>query len=207
MNRKTFVRLLSRRLRALPAAERAESLDYYTEMIQDRMEEGLSEEQAVGQLGSVDEIARQILQDAPPAPPAQREVRGRSGWTVALIVLGSPIWLSLGLAAIAVALALAIAALAIVLSLYAVAWSLVASLYAMDLCMAAGGPAGLLGVAVGLMRGNVNQAMWFFCCGCALLGLALMLFPLLNHGTVAVARASACCARGLKRLVVGRGKA
>lgn len=204
MNKKTFVRLLSRRLRALSAAERAESLDYYTEMIQDRMEEGLSEEQAVGQLGSVDEIARQILQDAPPAP---REGRGRSGWTVALIALGSPIWLSLGLAGFAVALALAIAALAIVLSLYVVAWSLVVSLYAVDLVMAAGGPAGLLGVAVGLMRGNVNQAVWFFCCGCVLLGLALMLFPLLNHATVAVARASACCARGLKRLVVGRRKA
>lgn len=204
MNKKTFVRSLSRRLRALPAAERAQSLDYYTEMIQDRMEEGLSEEQAVGQLGSVDEIARQILQDAPPAP---KEGGKRSGWTVALIVLGSPIWLSLGIAGLAVALALAIAVLAIVLSLYVVAWSLVASFYAMDLCMAVGGPAGLLGVVVGLMRGNVNQAVWFFCCGCALLGLALLLFPPLNHATVAVAQASACCARGLKRLVLGRRKA
>ena len=47
MNRKEFLRSLSRSLRGLPRAERAQSLDYYGEMIQDRMEEGLSEEEAV----------------------------------------------------------------------------------------------------------------------------------------------------------------
>lgn len=193
MNRKTFVRRLSWRLRSLPADERVESLAYYTEMIQDRMEEGMGEEQAVAQLGSVDEIARQILQNS---PCPQRGSRAGRAWMVVLIVLGSPIWLSL-----------LVAVLAVALSLYVVAWSLVASLYAVVLAMAACGPAGLVGLLVGIARGNLDQAAMFLGCGCALLGLALMLLPLLNRGTVGVARASAWGARGLKRLFKGRGKA
>ena len=58
MNKKEFLRVLSRSLRGMPRAERAQSLEYYGEMIQDRMEEGLSEEEAVARLGSADEIAR-----------------------------------------------------------------------------------------------------------------------------------------------------
>ena len=42
MNKRAFLRALSRELRGLPRGERAASLDYYGEMIQDRMEEGLS---------------------------------------------------------------------------------------------------------------------------------------------------------------------
>ena len=62
MNKKEFLRVLSDALRGMPRAERARSLEYYGEMIQDRMEEGMSEEAAVACLGSADEIARQILE-------------------------------------------------------------------------------------------------------------------------------------------------
>ena len=62
MNKREFLRSLSASLRGMPRGERAQSLEYYGEMIQDRMEEGLSEEEAVARLGSADEIARQILE-------------------------------------------------------------------------------------------------------------------------------------------------
>lgn len=193
MNKKTFIRRLSSKLRALPFDERAQSLAYYAEMIDDRMEEGMGEEQAVAQLGSVEEIAAQLLQDAPrTARPSGR----RSGWTIALLVLGSPVWLSLMIALLAVAL-----------SLYVVLWSLVAVLYAVEFALMVGGPAGLLGMAVGILRGNLVQAGMFFADGCALLGLALILLPPLNRLARGLVRASAWGMRKIGRLFRGRGKA
>lgn len=181
MNKQAFLRELSGSLRELPRAERAQSLEYYGEMIQDRMEEGMTEEAAVACLGSVEEIARQILEGSP--LPEKKQVRA-SGGVVALVVLGSPIWLSL-----------LFAFLAVVLSAYIALWSLIAALYAVLLGMAVCGPCGLLGFVVGLVKGNLAQAVLLLGGGCALLGAALLLLPWLNRAAVALAHASAWCAR------------
>ena len=47
MTKEGFLAQLRQQLWALPEADRQNSLDYYAEMIDDRMEEGLSEEEAV----------------------------------------------------------------------------------------------------------------------------------------------------------------
>ena len=186
MNKREFLRSLSASLRGMPRGERAQSLEYYGEMIQDRMEEGLSEEEAVARLGSADEIARQILEGG--------GAQGRQGsrvplWMIALIVLGSPVWL-----------ALLFAFLAVVLAAYIVAWSLIAALYAVLLGMAVCGPCGALGFVIEIARGNFALAVLLLGGGCALLGLALLALPWLNRATVAVARASAWCAQGILRI-------
>lgn len=186
MNRKEFLRSLSRSLRGLSRAERAQSLDYYGEMIQDRVEEGLSEEEAVARLGSADEIARQILESNGP----KEKGSGRAPvWMIALIVLGSPVWL-----------ALLFAVLAVMLAAYIVAWSLIAALYAVLLGMAVCGPFGALCFVVEIARGNFARAALLLGAGCVLLGLALMALPWLNRATVAVARASAWCAQRILRI-------
>ena len=186
MNRKEFLRSLSRSLRGLSRAERAQSLDYYGEMIQDRVEEGLSEEEAVARRGSADEIARQILESNGP----KEKGSGRAPvWMIALIVLGSPVWL-----------ALLFAVLAVMLAAYIVAWSLIAALYAVLLGMAVCGPFGALCFVVEIARGNFARAALLLGAGCVLLGLALMALPWLNRATVAVARASAWCAQRILRI-------
>ena len=47
MNKKDFLDALNRRLATLSAQEREKSLLYFSEMIDDRIEEGMSEEEAV----------------------------------------------------------------------------------------------------------------------------------------------------------------
>ena len=64
MNKTAFLKELRKRLKQLSKAERQQYIDYYAEMIDDRMEEGISEEEAVAVLGSADEIAAQIPADA-----------------------------------------------------------------------------------------------------------------------------------------------
>lgn len=186
MNKREFLRSLSGSLRGMPRRERAQSLEYYGEMIQDRMEEGLSEEEAVARLGSADEIARQILESG--------GVQGKQGsrvpvWMIVLIVLGSPVWLSL-----------LFAGLAVVLAAYIVAWSLIAALYAVLLGMAVCGPCGAMGFVAEIVKGDFLLAVLLLGAGCALLGLALLALPWLNHATIAVARASAWCAQGILRI-------
>ena len=189
MNKKEFLRVLSRSLRGMPRTERAQSLEYYGEMIQDRMEEGLSEEEAVARLGSADEIARQILE----SNGVQGKNRGRAPvWMIALIaliVLGSPLWLTL-----------LFAFLAVVLAAYIVAWSLIAALYAVLLGMAVCGPFGALCFVAETVKGTFVLAALLLGAGCVLLGLALLALPWINRATVAVARASAWCAQGILRI-------
>ena len=64
MSKKDFLKKLSRELNGLPAAERKKTMDYYSELIDDRKEEGFTEESAVDAMGDVKGIANEILNDA-----------------------------------------------------------------------------------------------------------------------------------------------
>lgn len=77
MTRREFLNDLYRRLGNLSRAQAEQHLMYYAEMLADRMEEGMSEEEAVASMEDVETIASRILQDegcaeAPRAPEAPR---------------------------------------------------------------------------------------------------------------------------------------
>ena len=58
MNKSEFLQQLKKELAGIPKEDREERLNFYSEMIDDRMEEGLSEEDAVRAVGTDDELAR-----------------------------------------------------------------------------------------------------------------------------------------------------
>ena len=60
MTKREFLIALKACLSGLPKEEIEQQINYYTEMIDDRMEEGLSEEEAVGQIGDLEEIIDQL---------------------------------------------------------------------------------------------------------------------------------------------------
>ena len=70
MKKNEFLEELKTRLWAMPEADKERSVDYYSEMIDDRMEDGLSEEEAVAAIGDLDEIVSQILSESPRPPSA-----------------------------------------------------------------------------------------------------------------------------------------
>lgn len=80
MTRAQFLNDLYHRLESLTREQAEQHLTYYAEMLADRMEEGMSEEQAVESMEDLDTIARRILEeeglpaaapaDPPAAPPA-----------------------------------------------------------------------------------------------------------------------------------------
>ena len=137
MTRNDFLAALRASLSGLPEEDIRKSLEYYDEMISDRTEDGCTEEAAVEALGSVEEVSSQILMQTPLPKLVKAKVRTRQslrGWEIALLVLGSPLWLPLILTALILFLTVYIVIWAVIISLYAVVFSLAVSALA---CIAA----------------------------------------------------------------------
>ena len=65
MTKLEFLEELKKELCGLPSEDVQKSLEFYSELIDDKIEDGLSEEDAVSQIGNIEEIAKQILSDIP----------------------------------------------------------------------------------------------------------------------------------------------
>ncbi len=166
MRKYEFFMELYGRLEGLSEEDRKRSADYYAEMIDDRMEEGLSEEEAVAAVGSPEEIARGILSEVPPSAREERKPRKRwSPMAVVLLILGAPLWIPLLAAAACILLAVLIVIVAAAVSFFAA-----------DLALAAGGAAGLLGGVLMLGTGHGVSGVFLIGGGLVCGGLAVLLF-------------------------------
>ena len=65
MTKQEFLEKLQVSLYGLPKADIDERVSFYGEMIDDRVEEGLSEEEAVADIGTIDGIVSEILSETP----------------------------------------------------------------------------------------------------------------------------------------------
>ncbi len=154
MNKQEFLAQLRKGLSGLPQDDIEERLTFYSEMIDDRMEEGLSEEEAVSGIGSVDTIISQSIADTPLAKLVKERIKPKKRlgtWEIALLVLGSPLWLSL-----------LIAAFAVILSLYISLWSVIISLWA------------VFGSFIGCALGGIGAGIGFAIGDNSLTGVALI---------------------------------
>ncbi len=162
MSKNEFLRKLSRLLRRVRTQERRRAIAFYDEMIADAMEDGLSEQEAVERLGSVEAVAEKTIAEARESGKLKPEGRPLS---TTLIIVGSPLWL-----------ALLIAVIAVIISIYIVVWSVIISLFAIVVSLGAGAVAGVFGFAA-LMTRNMAPAFALFGCGLVCAGLCLLSAP------------------------------
>ena len=168
MTKGEFLLSLRDRLAGMPEGEVGERLNFYSEAIDDRMEEGFSEEEAVARLGDITEIASQIVSEIPLAKIAIEKLRPKRRlkvWEILFISLGSPLWLSL-----------LIALLATVISLYASLWSIVVSLWAVCVSLVACAVCGVLGGAVIAIFEHVYSGAFLIGAGLICAGLSIFMF-------------------------------
>lgn len=154
MNKQEFLARLRAGLQGLPQEDIEERVTFYSEMIDDRMEEGVPEAEAVAGIGSVDDIIAQTVAEVPLTKLVKEKITPKKKlgvWEIILLVLGSPIWLSLLIAAFAVAV-----------SVYAVLWSVIVSLWAVF--------ASLIGCSLGGIAAGIGFAFG----GNGLIGIAMM---------------------------------
>ena len=124
MNKQEYLEAIRSRISAMPADDVNRFMDYYSEMIDDRVEDGLSEEEAVADMGSPEAAVEQILEEMPLTKLVKEKIKPKhelKALEVILIVLGSPVWIPLLITAAVLLLTLWIVAFALLISFYAVA--------------------------------------------------------------------------------------
>ena len=172
MTKKEFLTALSRGLSKLPRKEREERVNFYAEMIDDRIEEGMPEPDAVTSVGTVEGTVSQILAERPAVAeePPQKSGGGRVG-VILLLLLGFPIWFPI--------------LLTFFITVASLLFSLFVTLWAVEISFAAGAVGGVGTFFVLLATGQ--EAMAFFTLGGALVsgGLAILLL----FGAVAATKA------------------
>lgn len=116
MTKDIFLTRLEQLLQSTNPQECSKILSYYSEMIDDFTEEGLSEEEAIQKIGTPGTIAEQFITEETKEKEAFS--RGKKFLIMILLLLGSPLWVSL----LAAGFSLLLAALILIFSAYLVIW-------------------------------------------------------------------------------------
>ena len=201
MTREEFSEKLRKKISGLPEDEIEGRVSFYNEIIDDRMEEGMSEEDAVESIGSVDSVADQIMAEIPFSKLIEHKVnqsnagsegkKRNTGRVITLIAL-FPVWIIL---------------FALILALYIVLWALVLSLYIVVIAFALVSLSGIPGTVYMFVQGRNPEALLVLGAAIFLAGLAIALVVASVAATRGTVRLMKRIALGVKSIFVGKMKA
>ena len=147
MTKNEFLTELRSKLNGLPKDDLDNRINFYEEMINDRMDDGKTEEEAVADIGSVDAVVKQIASETPMLKLVAEKAkpkRSLRAWEIVLIILGFPLWLPL-----------LIAGLVLAFVFYLLFWILVIVTYAVEACLIGVSIGGLVAFLAYLIDGGV----------------------------------------------------
>lgn len=186
MTKRQFIGELKSKTKHLTKAERRELISYYNEMITERLEDGMSEEEAVAALGSIDELLSSYVPQEYKA--RERRTARLRPWHIVLIVLGSPVWFSL-----------MVAFLCLLMCYYIVIWCLVAVCYAVFAALAATA-VGCGAMSFFTLGGGVGNFFFCWCAALVLMGLAMLWLIVCNLFAKACAKLTKVTSKGVFRM-------
>lgn len=170
MNKIEYLNELRNRLSGIPQKDIDQTIEFYEELILDKMEEGLSEEEAVETIGPIDEVVKTILADVPISKLVKEKFKPKrklKTWEIVVISSTAIIWVPI-----------AITLFACLLAAYVSLWSGVISLAAVSISSAASSFIMIVGI-LDIVTGNAASGIFLLGLGMAFLGTAL-LFGLLT---------------------------
>ncbi len=195
MNKAEFASQLSEKLHGLSQSEVEKSIAFYTEMIDDRMEDGMDEEEAVSAMGDISEIAKEIMLAAPLPTLVKAKMKPQhqlKAWEIVLTFLGFPLWFPL-----------AIAFFMVVLSVYITVWSVIISLYAVVLALVCSGFAGIVGAFM-LLPQSIVASLFMLGSSAVALGLGIFSFLGVNRLSVWLVGLTKRFLRAVKSLFIAK---
>ena len=193
MNRYEFLYELKLKLAQLPESEIEGHLAYYEEMIDDRIEDGMTEVEAIASLEDVSVIAERILQDASIVTLVKTTVKPKNGWTTAAIVaavIGSPIWLPI-----------LISIAAVIFSVFVTFWVVVVTIAVTMIALVLAGLA-LLIAPIFMIGAGLSTAMMCFAAGLGVIGIALLGFIGVKYLAKGVSFLCKATFRGIKSIFI-----
>ena len=197
MTKTEFQIALCRALAGLPEEDAGRAVEYYCEMIDDRIEDGVPEAEAVAAVGTIEEIAAQVLSEVSLPRLIKNKLTPRrtlSGWEITLLILGFPLWFPL-----------LIAAFAVLLSVYIAIWAVMISLYATDLALGCSALASVVSCVAMLATGHGALALTSLGAACILAGLTIFMLLGCNVAAKGLIALSRLFGRGVKRVLIGKG--
>ena len=161
MNKKEFLKELEQRLQGLPKSDIDERLAFYSEMIDDRVEEGKTEDEAIEDIGGIELVVKQIADETPFVNLVKERMKPKrrlTGLEITLLIVGFPLWLPL-----------MIVFFVLVAVFYILLWVLVIVTYSVEIALLGTTGFALLATFFELMHRNFHTGY----AGIALLGLGL----------------------------------
>ena len=195
MTKQELFAALQKRLSGYPEKEVNDRLVFIFEAVDDRMEEGLSEEEAIREIGSVDTIANEIIAEIPLSAMIKEKIkpkRKRKTWETVLLWVGSPIW---G--------ALLIAALAVVLAVYLSLWAVVVSLFAAFAALVGSSVGGVVGGGVLACTNNLLASLAMIGASLVVGGISIPFFFVCRAAARGMVHLSKITIMGIKRFLMG----
>ncbi len=106
MNKEEFLKKLTEELSHIPPEEIVKAIGYYKESIEDRVDDGMSEEEAVRSLGNFDEIIKNIEEEVPLGSVVKDKFKkkvndskesnlGKKALLAIMVIFTSPIWITI----------------------------------------------------------------------------------------------------------------
>jgi uncharacterized membrane protein len=198
MKKDEFIARLRNNLSGLPKEEREDRVSFYSEMIDDKVADGYPEEEVIEDLGTPEEVAKEIIGDTPLRTIIKERVkpkRSLKGWEVLLLVLGFPLWFPLVLTIFI-----------LFLSGFIVVWSLMIALLAVDLGLLVGGIGSIVIGVLTVSSKGITSAAFIGGAGMAVTGLAII-FILSTKGILkGLGKLTKKMLVGTKNMVVGKGE-
>lgn len=196
MTKNEFLEKLTHALSSLSESDREERLNFYCEMIEDRIEEGYSEEDAVKTVGDPEEIGAQISGEYSTSKKSSKKASTKKKlqtWQIVLVCVGSPVWFPLLLAAFAV-----------IITLAASFWAVVGAIWAVPASLSACALAGCVLPAAYFIQGNILGGIAIIGLGMFSAGLAIFSF----YGCIKATKGGAILTQktvlGIRSLFVGK---
>lgn len=196
MNKDEFLDELESRLQGLPKSEIRERIYFYDEMIQDMVEEGKTEEEAIESFGGIDEVVLTIAGKTKMTSLVKERIKPKkriSAFWIVLIILGFPVWLPL-LITFSVLLAVG----------YMLLWVLILVTYTVEAAFIASAGGSLIATLLLYRDGTFNYGG----AGMALLvaGIACLFFPVCVLATKANIKITKKIFLGIKHKLIGGKK-
>ena len=196
MKKKEFLKELRENIQGLPEQDINERIDFYSEAIDDRMEEGLSEEDAVKAMGSIDDVVQDIASDTSLVSLVRHKVKPKRSIKpieIILLILGFPLWFPLLLTG-----------LILLFVLYMLTWVLVIVTYSVEISLIGAGAVGIYTFLSYLASGE----MYWFSLGLGItsIGASLLFVFVCVLATKVSIKLAKHILLGLKRVFIGGKK-
>lgn len=164
MNKEEFITQLRENLIGLPKEDIEERVSFYSEMIDDRIEDGKTEDEAINDLGGVDGVVSDIAGDTKLFSLVKEKIKPKrklKGWEIALICATSIFWFPI-----------AFAGVIIFFVMYFILWLLDLIVYVIDISFLAAAGGGLVAFFASIFSGSPRIELFGASLACA--GLTIL---------------------------------